>query len=177
VELTAAFPPALAGDVRIVQARLVPFEAERVLPLVPSVLLSTGTVTLPSRLYFQPPTSHDLSPTQRLILDCLYTRHHDGFLRQAHVDRVIVGGTEWCLPFVWTLLGEYVVEIVQQIGARLATIDTQAYAALLSRNPELVRLTRVRATSYWNAYFRHRAFPRFTDYPAAAIFARFGVGG
>ncbi len=91
------------------------------------------------------------------------------------MNGVIDAGAEWGFPFVWTLIGEYVFEIVQQIHANIDSLDAPRYLELLARNPELVRVTRARAQSYWSAYFRHNAFPRFAEYPAAAIFARFGL--
>lgn len=57
-----------------------------------SVLLESGEVlTVPERVYFNE-VSNDIyrqfSPPQQSILCCIYSRHHDGFVREKYVTEL-----------------------------------------------------------------------------------------
>ena len=169
--LACAFPPS-------VQARLLP--ALRDLP--PSNLAPTGSITLsgsgrstgitvlgepvdvPHRIYNSAPTSD--TPLEGSVdataVACLYTRHHDGFVRQRALQHVLGSDEPWTVPFIVQLLGEYVIEICDDIY-RFAENDLpnrpghfQTVRAFADENPQFVNLTRQRATSYWSCYHRHQ---------------------
>jgi hypothetical protein len=168
LELTASFPAVLAADVRVVQALLRrPPWAGRF-----TVTLAAGVVDIPYRAEIDGPIPQSLTPTQQLILACVQTRHHDGYVRQAHIEPLLGQRDEWICPFVWTLLGEYVIEIVQQIADSADRLDHALYADFLARNPRFRELTYHRAISYWNEYRRGR-LRSFSMYPAFALFERF----
>jgi hypothetical protein len=98
---------------------------------------------------------------QETILRCLYTRHHDGFVRQRAVEGLLQAKQPWVVPFVVRLVGEYVLEIVETIAAGLDLSDAgtrQLYGEFVATNPAFMMLTRQRATSYWSVYYRDR-FP------------------
>lgn len=95
-----------------------------------------------------------------MAIACLYTRHHDGFVRQRALQRVLASDETWTIPFVVQLLGEYVIEICEDIRRyaetdlpqRLEMIrELQTFAA---DNHGFIVLTRQRATSYWQSYYR-----------------------
>lgn len=68
---------------------------------------------IPYRIYHDPPALEALqalTPIQQMMLSCWYTRHHDGFLRQRHLDQVIGVPLPWVTPFVVALSGEELVE-------------------------------------------------------------------
>lgn len=52
-----------------------------------------------------------LAPSARTVLDCLFTKHHDGYVREKYLRAVINAQFAWVPPFVIQLLGEYVVQI------------------------------------------------------------------
>lgn len=135
-------------------------------------------VWLPGRLY-NPPIALDGAGVQDTILRCLYTRHHDGFVRQRAVEDLVNAVQPWIIPFVVRLAGEYVIEIVELIAARLDLSDPatrECYGGFVVKNPAFMALTRQRATSYWAAYYRWR-FPvrqpkeddRWETYPAFTL--------
>lgn len=70
----------------------------------------------------------------------------------------------WVAPFVVMLLGEYVIEIVEDIRDALPSLDQSVYANLLRENRQTVQKLRARATSYWYAYHRQQ-YPQKRDYP------------
>lgn len=137
-------------------------------------------LAIPTRIYNDEPddAQDDWTPTHRLVAHCLYTRHHDGRVRERHALHIVSDLTPWVLPYVVQLVGEYVVEIVAALEERLPEIGTpgspqqRAYGAFLAANPEILRLTRARAISYWDCYYR-KDFPALADYPGHRLIAAF----
>ena len=58
------------------------------------------------------------------ILHCIYSRHHDGFVRQRHIEAVLDSTHPWVIPYVIQLIGEYVIEIVQAVQRSLGDLRT-----------------------------------------------------
>jgi hypothetical protein len=178
IDLIRAFPSTVE-----LQAR----EAVRILSgrtIGPSdlfgVLVCGEPVEIPYRIANVIPDSADclaLPPVGRLILDCLYTRHHDGFERQRRLERVIGSAEPWVVPFVVQLIGEYVIEILDAIRENLGGLAAsdprrRPYAEFVAGNPDYVDLTAQRVTSYWDRYYRwrfprtqERLSPNVSDYP------------
>ena len=133
-------------------------------------------VEIPQRIYNpEPPsdTAH-LASDRRHVLACLYTRHHDGYVRQRHLSEVIYLTHSWVAPFVVQLIGEYVVEIVLDIQKGLTDLEVAGsaqraqYGAFVAANPGFLDVTYQRVVSYWNCYYRHR-YPKLSDYPGSAL--------
>lgn len=169
--LARAFPPSL-------QARLLPTLRD----LPSSDVAPTGSITLsnsgksvelsvlgepvdvPHRIYSRAPTNG--TPLEGSVdataVACLYTRHHDGYVRQRALQHVLRSGEPWTVPFIVQLLGEYVIEICDDIY-RFAETELpnrpghlRAVGAFADENPDFINLTRQRATSYWSCYYRHQ---------------------
>jgi hypothetical protein len=163
--LVEAFPGALAEDVRGVLALVPGAELDPVEPFS-VVVPGGGAVAIPTRIYYPEPASAlGLSPTQRTILHCLYTRHHDGWVRQRHLEQIITSAEPWVAPFVVQLAGEYVLEIVQLI---LRAAPHPLYGEFIVRNPAFFARTERRVVSYWTCYYR-RQYPDFGSYPGGLL--------
>src|SRR5262249_2124339 len=91
-----------------------------------SMRLGQEFLALPQRIYHAPPVLETLrlNSLQTELLDCLFTRHHDGFVRQIHLGRIIRSPNAWIPYFVMPLVGEYVVELLQVIQENLTFLDT-----------------------------------------------------
>ncbi|MFI9561455.1 hypothetical protein [Nonomuraea endophytica] len=161
----AAFPAALADDVCAV-TQTVP-EAHLQPAGSCSAWVDGEQLTIPYRLYNREPDEDlgaNLSAVQAKILHCLYTRHHDGRVRQRHLGQIIDATDPWIAPFVVQLIGEYVLDIVISIKDGLADLDLrgsphhQAYGRFAADNPAFLFLTSQRVASYWDRYYRNR-FP------------------
>jgi len=156
--LVAAFPTALREHVL---AALEAFpEPEHPAAEGFSVKVDGELVTIPYRLYHSPSqikTEH-LTDLEKEIVDCLLTRHHDGFVREQHLERIIRSGNPWVPPFVVQLLGEYAIEIIGVIHEHLSSLDRLLYREFLQANPEFFTQTAQRVESYWDRY--HRFHPR-----------------
>ena len=95
------------------------------------------------------------------------TRHSSGFIREKHLRSIICSNREWIPPFVVQLVGEYVVEILDEIRNNVHNLNPQVYRRFLMDNPKFVALTKQRVASYWNCYHRH--FYRREDYAGFQI--------
>ena len=154
LKLLDAFPSRLRTDV---------FSAVAVLPQPFHVLDKRFTVRLngeklaiPFRVYYDLSgiDSSRLSLRQGQLLDGILTRHHDGHVRQERLGDILTLNQDWVTPFVLQLVGEYVLEIIQEIEANLGKLDTSLYGDFLRQNPEFLRLTEQRVISYWNCNYR-----------------------
>ncbi|MER8802653.1 hypothetical protein [Mesorhizobium sp. M0998] len=131
-------------------------------------LISDGAgIYIPDRLYFLPGVGeHHLGFS--FPSHCLLTRSTDGFLRQRSARVILSLNESWSIAFVVLLLGEYVVEIAEDIYAAVPDLDASAYASFVRQNRDVMRTMRAKATSYWNVYYR-RAYPNRKSYPAIAV--------
>jgi hypothetical protein len=154
-ELANAFPLEIRPDVLVAisalsenrfSARWQPF----------SLHFGHELLALPRRIYYVPPDLQRLrlNALQTEILDCLFTRHHDGFVRQTCLERIIRSQNAWIPTFVVPLVGEYVVEILQVIHENLTRLNISVYAKFLDSNPEFLDLIEQRVLSYWDCYYR-----------------------
>lgn len=154
VELASAFPASLRQDA---------LEACTTLPAVRalgrdfSIRLRDGVVRIPYRLHLDTTFIHVdfLTSLQKEIIDCLLTRHSNGFTRQRHLARIVGLSRNWIPPFVVQLAGEYVVEILDVICQSLPLLDTALYKEFLCSNPAFLDRTEQRITSYWDCYYRN----------------------
>jgi hypothetical protein len=88
------------------------------------------------------------------ILACVYSAHHDGFVRMQTVNRLIESKHDWTVPYLLMLLSEYVVEISEAIDYRIGRIDSKRMQGFASLNPKFMSRVADRVITYWN--FNHR---------------------
>jgi hypothetical protein len=132
------------------------------------VQIGSASVYIPSRLHFKR-IDHDFSLDElSLGAKALLTRSTDGYLRQRALRTIIDIQQPWVAPFVVLLVGEYVVEIVEDILNSLGTLDRAIYTEFVRENRQLMRIIRSRAASYWDLYYRGE-YPDRRAYPALVI--------
>lgn len=139
----------------------------------PSLNFEGETLEIPDRIYNEIPSRdiERLAPASRAAAGCIYTRHHDGHVRQRALELVLSHDASWSAPFVVALLGEYVVEICADIERFLRDgLDgfpetARGIGQFVDSNPNFMALTRARAVSYWAEYYR-LDFLRMETYPA-----------
>lgn len=133
------------------------------------VLVEGEWVSLAGRIYNQeldPTIFHDQSPQVQALLCCLYSRSHDGYVREHYLRRLLMVFYPWTVPFVMQLVGEYVVEIVQLIAdSAAAVLAHESYRRFIRDNPAFLTLLWSRAVSYHDCYYRGLYTPKET-YPA-----------
>jgi hypothetical protein len=177
--LLNAFPLTLKDDVAVV-LDILPFDVNEVTlcggqihkvdNLISTnsltVQLDTKPLTIPYRLYFNEPDKakeSKLTGTQKTILNCIYLRHHDGYLRQRRLEQLVDKNEYWVTPFTLQLLGEYVFEILVVLDKHLTDNHIDNYDRFINENPKYWQQTESRMISYWNEYYR-RQFPKLKDY-------------
>ena len=122
-----------------------------------SVFVDEEVVRIPRRIY-QDVNLIDrasLSNVQTEFLDCLLTRHYDGYVREENLRKIVARNHRWIPPFVLQLLGEYVIEILFVIRDGLGQIDQELYRSFLLSNPQFFQLTKQRVVSYRACYYPH----------------------
>ena len=76
-----------------------------------SVCFKGESLRIPTRVYFNEPDfplESNLTSLQSAILNCVYLRHHNGFVRQRRLEKLVNRSEDFIVPFALQLLGEYV---------------------------------------------------------------------
>jgi hypothetical protein len=151
--LVRAFPAALRDDAVLA---LSAFPEDPLPSETFAVRVAGQTVALPYRIYHNPTLidTVPLNSLQKELVDCLLTRHHDGFVREEHLKRIISRNHVWIPAFVIQLVGEYVIAILHVIRQNVNLLDTSVYREFLEENPKFLAITKQRVDSYWNCYYR-----------------------
>lgn len=157
--LIQAFPKSCAKDVQAM-IRLLPRRFFRTVTWgTIDVTFCGEQLILPSRLYLDEVTEEKiqtLSETQRWLLYCLYTRHHDGYVREKYVQRLKQeqAKTDWVLLYLIELTGEYVREILERIEPMLQTWSEEQLRIFATANDRYLQRVERRIISYWDVYQR-----------------------
>jgi hypothetical protein len=168
-ELAGAFPVAVRHDA-LAAASTVP--ATKVLGKSFFVLVKDEKVSIPHRLHNDSTLIHtdSLTALQQELVNCLLTRHSDGFVREKCLARIISLSHSWVPPFVIQLAGEYVSEILRLIHRNLAGLDRALYVQFMRDNPEFLPMTEQRIVSYWDRYHRSERRDDYVGFKLLAFF-------
>lgn len=172
--LVRAFPPQLAAAARSSMTRLPSSQFPPSASAIGPVWIDEHLIQIPARIYlrhereFDPNNEHTVE--DRIAL-CLWTRHHHGYQRERALKALLPVRAVWEVPFVVQLVGEYVIEIISAIEARLSDAQRPFFASFLRNNREFIGLIRQRVISYWDCYYRTR-WIRLADYPGMRVMKR-----
>lgn len=165
--LRSAFPTGVQADVDACLSVMPPAE-HWTMQTDCRVRIGSEEVAILGRIYHPEPSQglSDLTRMQKTILASLYTRHHDGFVRERHVRDILEADHPWVPAFVFPLLGEYVVQIGQTIASHVRTLPQQTYRAFAQANPGYMNALRSRVVSYWSEYYRETPLAEYAGYRA-----------
>lgn len=153
--LAEAFPPehrlaAVSAGEAVSRALAPPQWTERF-----SVRVAGQCVLIPARLRFD---------SERLRLNehdeawrfarALQTRSNDGFERQRAARDLMIDLEPWGAPFIVTLIGEDIVEILDDVFDAMTPDLERTLGAFIAENKAYWATTKRRVASYWNAYYR-----------------------
>jgi hypothetical protein len=139
------------------------------------VSICNELVYIPYRIYSPvPKLPSQISDVQRAIIACIYTRHHDGFVREKSLTGLFDLNFSWVPPFVIQLVGEYVLEIVEQIYKHIEELDSSIYKKFANENENFIALIRARAISYWDCYYRWQN-RKFQDFATFRVMNELGI--
>lgn len=131
-----------------------------------SLYVDRGLVEVPYRVYFEEPDAEifeKLPESQRLIIRCIYLRHHNGFVRQKYLRQLVGINELFVCPFAIQILGEYVIQMLDDLDEIFTGPFVDACAEFLCANTFYWQQTQSRVVSYWAAYYRCQ-HPNFDDY-------------
>ena len=114
-------------------------------------------VLIPARLHFG--SDQLLLPESDeawLFARALQTRSNDGFERQRAARDLLADLQPWGAPFIVALIGEYIVEILDDIASALTPESIQTLVSFIIENAAYWNTTKRRVASYWNVYYRGR---------------------
>ncbi len=183
--LKKAFPKHLEDDLKTVFS-IIPFElnsikfrdgsVHEIKNLINEskikVKLGNEELEIPYRLHFNEPSKiqeNKLTNRQKVILNCIYLRHHDGYLRERRLKELKNVQESFSAPFTFQLLGEYVFEILEELYNQLNDTRLEQYKRIALENPKYWEQTENRMISYWNAYYRGE-FPYLKNYVGKIVF-------
>lgn len=119
-----------------------------------SINLEGQTVNIPYRIYYDEPVQQNLTDTEAFLLDCIFTRHHNGYVRDKRLRRIVTANNYLATPFIAQLLGEYVIEILTVIKDNLSLTQLDNFIKLKKENPNFFEMTEKRVQSYWDCYYK-----------------------
>lgn len=152
-----AFPNSLINDLNELN-KIVTLETRLQKTRPFEVCINSELIKIPYRIYvteIDEEIEKDLSEMQRLILNSYYTRHHNGYIREERLRKIITSDEPWIVPYVLHLVGEYVCEIISIIDKNLEHIDLERYKHFINNNPEYYFTIRQRVVSYWDCYYKN----------------------
>lgn len=175
LKLINAFPFELEEDVETV----VNFLSDKTFNIHPTVkqevILDEQKLIIPGRVYFDEPTDttgNNLTVLQQTILNCIYLRHYNGFVRQRRLEKLIDNTYDYfVIPYIFQLLGEYVIEILQVADKHINDKTIENYLKFSAENPMYRQQTESRMISYWNEYYRAiPTYKKLNNYIGKQIF-------
>lgn len=186
-KLRSTFPKSLEVDVEAVLA-ILPFDDNNVkrkgygVIKVDNLIFPSGLIfcfngellNIPYRIYFNEPDTEEennLTDVQKVILNCIFLRHFDGYLRQRRLEKIVDKSEEWIIPYTIQLLGEYVFEILEVLDKHINSNNIGNYVKFARENPKYWPKIESRMISYWNAYYRWK-YPRLKKYLGQQIASR-----
>lgn len=126
------------------------------------LLLDGSTISFPYRLYFiddENVYNELASKVEKCIYDCIFTRSCDGYIRQKHLNNLLIDDMpEWCMPYILKLSSEYVEEIICDIYDFMKSRDNNLFQVFCANNPYMFRYAYSRMTSYWNEFYREKCY-------------------
>lgn len=134
------------------------------------VIIDNEFLSIPYRIYCEEPNQDDeniLTNKQKIILNCIYSRHHNGYIRHKRLKE-ISSNEYWITPFKIQLLGEYVYEIIEELYLQLNDLNLENYQNLIIENPSFFLKIESKVISYWNEYYRIR-FTNYNEYLGSKI--------
>ena len=135
--LLRAFPSIVSHDVQKV-LKQIKCDSEDQISEPYHVEIGIERLDIPQRVYFENVSilsRSQLSKKEKNILDCIYSRHHDGRIREKALRKIILVDEEWVAPFVLKLVGEYVIEILDLIYENLLKVNKSTYKDFILKKP------------------------------------------
>ena len=137
--------------------------------------LSDGCqIKFPYRVFFIDDNElyEELDEEEKIIYDCIFTRHCDGYIREKHIRNILSKDfDDNCMPYILRVASEHVIEIVDLVYKKLANRNNELFHKFCINNIQLVKKNYQRMVSYWNYFYRDKCF-RFKNYIGRKLFKK-----
>jgi hypothetical protein len=124
------------------------------------IKLNGEILEIPSRVYFNEPEldkESKLTESQKSILNCIYLRHHNGLVRQKRLDQLMGKDEYFIIPYKFHLLGEYVIEILEDMQQHLTPDSIDSFVKFANDNEKYFVVIESKMVSFWNAHYRWKS--------------------
>lgn len=170
-KLEKAFPKELSKDVeRVIELLKINDSSDNVSNFTYEISFKGQILTIPYRIYFDENTdlsNESLTVVQENIINCIGLRHFDGRVRERYLKRISNNYTGFEVPYVFQLLGEYVLEVIEIVNT-IINDRIYDYLDFVNENPKYFKQTESKMISYWNCYYR-RQYWKIKNYPGYKI--------
>ncbi|MCK8521058.1 hypothetical protein M0D21_05745 [Aquimarina sp. D1M17] len=114
-------------------------------------------IEIPSRIYWDESKLkiNGLTDNHKMITACILTRHHNGYVREKNLEKLILSEKYWTIPYVIQLIGEYVIELLELIWEKFESINKENLVKFIIENETYWFKTKQRIASYWDCYHRY----------------------
>ena len=163
--LIKSFPIELKEDVEIVVDFLNAKKLRINKYVEKEIFIKKESIFIPGRIYTAENlkiNEINLSEKQQTILNCLYLTHNDGYLRQQKLELLKDKYDDFVIPFKIKILGEYVIEIINDLEKHINEKTIKSFINFIRENPNYWRLTKSRIVSYWGEYYKNNS--KLKDY-------------
>ncbi len=120
---------------------------------VKRIKLNNEEINLPLRVYYYELTDHELKQltnTQQRFVWCYYLCHHNGFIRQKYLQRILESGDilEHEIPYIVSEIGSYVYEIIGEVYQSFDLLIEKGLEMFIENKTSYAKLTWGRLASY-----------------------------
>lgn len=153
-DLAQAFPRKMWGEAQMAASQLLTLMTVSQWTDHFGVFINDEKVLLPSRLRFERDSDSFVPGSNTsLMVRALQLRSNDGYQRQRAVRDLLTDIRSWTAPFVVALIGEYIVEILDDIDAASTPVVVAELATFIAANPAYWATTKRRVQSYFHVYY------------------------
>lgn len=135
--------------------------------LIIEVFWNNRSIQFPYRVYIEITKSEILTCNDPNQLG-LFTRHHNGYLREIAIEQMMHKFPTESIPFLAQLIAEYVLEIAIMIQENINEEQRHFLQKFLIENPKHAQTLKSKIASYWDCYYK-RKYLILKDYPAYQI--------
>jgi len=104
------------------------------------------------------------------------TRHHDDYIREKYIKKLIELDSAYAIPYALQLASEYVLEITMVILNSIEKFDKTALKDFIENNQVYVNKSRDRMISYRDCYYRLE-YPKLRTYVGFKLFMLLQANG
>lgn len=160
-----SFPRSLKSDAEKVSSLLMydkyPIESKI------EVVVNNEYYRIPYRVHFKKLPFWklwNLSNIQKIMIWCIFSRHHDGYIREEMLRKLIWINLDFTIPYILQPLNEYVIELLPIVNTLINNDNLESYHKFYKENQSYFKKMESRIMSYWEVYYWYYRGCKKSDY-------------